>query len=738
MAGISAVWKSSVQKNDAQAGRTPALVQAADWIRSRKRFLSGLLWLAGIVVLLALLEWIEWPFLRLPVESALQHALSREVTISPPFGIRFIGHLRIRAGVFAVAAAPDGPTPAGEQRDLLRASALKLSVPYATLISLLHAGGADRDLARRERLHIGKLEVNRLEAALVRSADGRANWRFGKEDKKDSAPLALPEFGRLAIESGAILVDDALNRIHLEATVKAHEGSTASGVAEGAAGLEVNARGTYHDQNLTFRLRSDGLLRLAETGANAPLAPLRLEARVGASELDFDGSARDLMHLARVDGQFRLAGRSLAAVGAVVGITLPTTAAFSMRGRVLKEGMVWSAAIGELSVGRSRLNGDFRYDPTRRVPKLTGQLGGARLSLPDLGPAVGAENAASRGAHSEKIASRDLAARNSAADAKDPAAPAPAPAAERVLPQRDFDIPSLAAMDADVAVALDQFDWGTAQLETMAPMRARLVLDNRLLTLKDIVARTSGGELLGTLSLNARQQVPLWTADLRWSGVQLETFVKPRDVADRSSGYLSGILGGRARLAGNGRSTAAILGTLDGDVQMWVSNGSISHFLVEVVGLDIAQALGVFVRGDAHLPMRCAVTALAVRQGKASAEVAVIETSDSTLRATGVISFADERLKLEFRAKPKDVSPMTLRAPVFVEGTFSQPQVRIEKTAIGLRVAAAAALAAVTPLAAVLALIDLGESEKRACQEAIGRVQNAAQKPQTTPNPRQP
>lgn len=690
-----------------------------------RRWARVFIGLAAFVAVLGLLEWLEWPFLRRPVEFALQKTLKRDVTVGPDFGIRFIGPLRLRTDLLVIGPAPDGPTIAdqsGRSRDLLRTSELHLAVPYGTLFSLMK----DRDETghTRPRPYIERLEVARLDAALVRTKDGRANWRFGP-DKKDEAPLVLPEFGRLAMADGEIVLDDALTRLDIEAAVHTLEGSTPAQPSDGkAAGLEVSARGHYRGQALSARLRSSGLLPLADSTVNMPPVPLRLEVRIGTAELDFDGSGRDLLHLGALTGTFRLAGPSLAAVGDVAGVTLPTTDIFVMRGKAVKDGAIWAADIDQLSIGTSRLNGSFRYDPTRPVPKLSGRLGGARLSLPDLGPAVGAPPrqrppGALRKAAEQSAKSAPARASRSVKPAK------PAPSGGRVLPQRDFDIPSLAAMDADVTVALDSFDLGTAQLESLKPFQGHLLLENSVLTLKDILARTAEGTVKGIISLDARQQKPLWSANLNLSGVQLERFVKPRNVAERGAdrGYISGLLNARARLQGNGRSTAQVLASLDGEAQLWVRGGEISHFFVEVIGLDVAEALGMLVRGDDALPMHCAIAGLKVQDGKIWPEAAVVETSDSTISVGGVISLADERLGLAFKTHPKDISPFTLRTPLFVEGSFAEPEVELDKASIARRVAGAVALAAVTPLAAILALVDLGEPEMKACEEAFQRIQ---------------
>lgn len=690
---------------------------------SRRWLIRLLAAFAGIVVVLGVLETIEWPFLRQPVESALRRALARDVSIGPDFGVRFIGPLRLRTDLLVVGPAPDGPTVddlRGQNRDLLRASGVRLAVPWTTVFALLRRQDP-ADAATRPPPVIDSLEVARLEAALARDADGRANWRFGPQEER--RPLVLPEFGRLAMTSGEILLDDALMRLRLEAAVRTQEGAVAEPATErAAAGLDIAARGTYRGQALVAHLHSSGLLPLADAGMSSPPVPLRLEVRLGSAQLDFEGSGRDVLHLAALSGKFRLSGPSLASAGDAVGVTLPTTGPFTMHGHAAKDGAVWTADIREFEVGRSQLNGSFRFDPTRRVPKLSGRLGGARLSLLDLGPAVGTTPPAP-GPGAKRATARPASTRV---------------AGPRVLPQREFDIPSLAAMDADVHIALDQFDLGTAQLDKLAPFKAHAVLENQVLTFGDLVARASGGEVRGLLSVDARPEKPLWRADIRWSGVELERFVKPRNPTERTRagakrtgtgelpGYVSGHLGGRARVHGSGRSTAQVLATLSGEAQLWVRNGRISHLLVEASGLDIAQALGMVVRGDEQLPMQCAVAGLNVRDGKVWPEAAVIETSDSTLRIGGVVSLADERLGLVFKALPKDKSPLTLRSPLFIEGTFANPEVRLDTSSIGARLAASAALAAAAPIAALLALFDLGEPEKEVCQEAFQRVSRFA------------
>jgi uncharacterized protein involved in outer membrane biogenesis len=183
------------------------------------------------------------------------------------------------------------------------------------------------------------------------------------------------------------------------------------------------------------------------------------------------------------------------------------------------------------------------------------------------------------------------------------------------------------------------------------------------------------------------------------------------------SAYLTGQLDARIDFTGTGRSTAEILSTLGGQAHVVLRDGTMSHLITEALGLDLAQALGVMIRGDRPLPLRCARFDFATRDGVMHIERGVFDNPDSTIRVAGQIDLRDETLALAARARPKDVSPISLRAPVLIGGTLSQPQVGIEGKRLTGRVLGAVALGVIAgPLAAVIPLLDTGtEPEKNPC-----------------------
>jgi uncharacterized protein involved in outer membrane biogenesis len=707
-----------------------------------------LLGLLGLVVLaVAVCEFIEWPFLRHPLERRLAAALARPVSIGPDFGVRLIGSVRGHTDDLVIGpGAPGTPTLVdddGRPRDFLHASHVRLALSYAALRSQWTGSGA--------ALQVRLLDVDGLELNLKRDAGGHANWQLAAASAPSpaSAPL-LPRFERLDVRNGEVrLVDEPL-QVVADAHVRTHEGSAqanaapasafapASGGAapglaiginapapraatsaaaaastasapfadENAPGLEVVGTGSYRHQPLALQFRSSGLLPLASSDEAAPPVPLWLDLRAGETQIRVDGRGSDVLHFGGLDATYRASGPSLAAVGDALGVTLPTTAAFTTHGTLRKRADAWEAGVAALDIGSSRLRGDFRFDTGAAIPTLSGRLRGARLALVDLGPAFGGDTED----HPKTTKTG------------------------HVLPAREFDIPSLHAMDADVGIDLDDVDLGTSRLEPFEPLRGHLTLQDGVLRLVDILARTSQGQVQGAIGLDSRPAVPKWDADLRWAGIRLEHFVKARDVAARPGKngeplepvYISGGLGGSAKLRGAGRSTAALLASLDGNVQLWVRDGTVSHILIEAAGIDIAQALGVYLKGDDPLPMRCAVSSLLVARGRVMPEVAVLDTHDTTLLAEGELSLADETLGLKMTAHPHDFSPMALRAPVRIDGTFDAPHVHLEGKPIAERAGAAAALAAVNPLASLLALIDFKQAEKDVCTTAVALVAGAA------------
>ena len=663
--------------------------------------------LAALALGFVAAEAAGWPFLAGPIERGLSKALDRRVSFSatpdaaPQVRIRLLGGLRVNASQIEIGAPAWSSAPS-----MLVARNAQLHLGYFDLWRAY----------RGDPLRVRDLQAASLDVQLERLADGRASWQFGAAKPvptTETAVLTLPRFDHVQVDAGKLHLRDVPMVVDAEATFSLVESTDANDerTGIGAPGLQLHAQGTYRKLPLKIDLRAAGLTPAVVSGAQALPLPVSIDARVGRATLTFKGTATDALHFTGLQGDFSMQGPSLAAVGDPVGVTLPTTGPFSAKGRVAKTGAVWNVVLAQAGIGSSRLSGAFTFDSQPRVPLLAGRLNGTRLALADLGPAIGTRVSANA-VPPVVNGSPPVAAPRPPVPARAPAsAPAGAPPG-RMLPDRPFDLPSLRAMNANVLIDIDTVDLGSELLEPLKPLRAHLVLTDAVLVLRDIDARTGQGQLAGTVQFDGRSAtIALWNADVRWNGVRLESWIHQAR-AKNAAPYLSGQLKGEARVAGQGKSTAAILGSLRGGVRMQVSNGAISHLLVEVAGLDIAQGLGVFIKGDDSLPLQCMVADLVADQGVLRPRALVIDTSESTLWLEGSVSLATEALDLNAHVAPKDFSPLALRTPLHLRGTFRAPRVTVDAGRIGARIGAAALLGLLNPIAALIPLMDLGDIEE--------------------------
>jgi len=719
--------------------------------------------LVALIAAVAICEAIGWPFLVGPVQRQLARTLDRRVAFDSAAGesrgvrIGLIGSVRVTADSIAIGA------PAWSQKPhMLLARDARLKLGYFDLWRAWRGGP----------LHVRSLEARELDGSLERLADGRASWQFGKKKDADTGehPSALPTFGVVRVGDGHLLYSDEVLPAGIDARFALSDGSRsspaavagsaaeapssgasaaiaapaaspASGAASsgifvragaaaagasavaadvrlapGERGLRLEATGQYKKLPVFVDLRTAGVLGLLEEGKDAEAQPLSLRAVIGRARVSFDGSTTDPLHFAGLKGRFNLAGPSLSAVGDALGITLPTTPAFTTRGWLVKDAGLWKAVFDSADIGSSHLNGAFTYDTRRKVPLLAGRLGGSRVLLADLGPTIGAATASGGDTATGKVA-----------------------APGRLLPDKKFDLPSLRAMDANVLIDIAMFDPGTDLIEPLRPGRAHLLLADGVLTIADFEGVTAQGKLAGYLQLDGRGDRALWTADLRMLGLNLAQWLRLKRKGDAPP-YVSGKLDALLKVKGSGRSTAEILSSLEGDIRMHIRDGAVSHLAVEVGGLDVAQALGMVVKGDEALPILCNVADLDVEKGIARPKVMVVNTRDSTIWIDGTVSLRDESLDLRAVVSPKDISPLTLRTPIHVKGTFAKPAVSLELGKLAGKAGAAGLLALLNPLAAIIPFIDPGAKQDAAENDAncanlvrtSGVIPSAVRNPKTT------
>jgi len=188
----------------------------------------------------------------------------------------------------------------------------------------------------------------------------------------------------------------------------------------------------------------------------------------------------------------------------------------------------------------------------------------------------------------------------------------------------------------------------------------------------------------------------------------------------------TGLLGGRAVLEGRGNSLAQVLADADGTLGLAMSGGQVSNLVIELAGLDAAEALRLLFQGDRPVALRCAVADVGVRKGVIEARSVVVDTTDTHIKVDGSIDLASEQLDLTLHPLPKDYSLLSLRSPIHVRGTFKDPAIRLDDQ-LALRGGVAAVLGTVAaPAAALAALIESGPGDDADCEHLIAAVERHA------------
>lgn len=673
-------------------GHPPGLPPVAGPSRRRRAGL-GLLVAAAVVAGTVLVSDLAgWFYLSAPIERWMASRLQRPVYFGPAgtSGLRLhliVGgpHLTLDHVALSAPTSPSAPIATLHQ---LTATQVEVTARWRDLLAAW----------RGEGWAVGSIRADTLSMDVRRDAP-----TGGPADGARGDPAPPWRVGRLAVRDGSLRLVDAAQTLEVDVDFGGRLGGNvlAGDDDPDPPGFTARAEGRYGDAPL--RAEASIATPAGGVASSGGAWPARLKAQAGRAALSFDGQwmPQDDGRW-QVEGAYDLRGPSLAAVGAPLGVTLPASPPFTMQGKVAVNDQRWHVQVTQARLGASRLAGVFDHarPAAGARPRLTGRLTGARLALPDLAPSIGLAAAGTR-RHADG----------------------------RVLPDRPFDLPSLRAMDADVQIVLDSFDAGTERLRDVRPLHARLRLEDGVLTLDALDARLAGGRVTGLLQLDGRDAVARWKADLQLRGVQIEQWIaQPR--AGSALPYLSGRLGASLSLTGQGRSTAQLLATADGRASLWMRDGALSHLAIEAMGIDLAQALGVALRGDAALPVTCGAADLTVRDGVVRPRVAVIDTRDSTLVVDGSLSLATERMALVARVAPKDATPLALRSPVHVDGLFADPEVSVEATPLLKRLLPAALLATLHPLAALLPLFDPGDDDARAavdaCRAALSRTEPRA------------
>jgi uncharacterized protein involved in outer membrane biogenesis len=167
-------------------------------------------------------------------------------------------------------------------------------------------------------------------------------------------------------------------------------------------------------------------------------------------------------------------------------------------------------------------------------------------------------------------------------------------------------------------------------------------------------------------------------------------------------------------LSGTGESLAAVLASSTGHLRVVTGEGTAEVAQAEratatlVLG-TIARTLG---KEDIDaVKMNCFAADIEFEEGMGDVQVLVLDTENTTILGSGTIDLAKEQWDLKFKPKPHTTTLSARAVPVMLEGSFSEPEIKVGKGGL-IRKLSAIVGAVVFPPAAVAALLELGAGDE--------------------------
>ena len=283
----------------------------------------------------------------------------------------------------------------------------------------------------------------------------------------------------------------------------------------------------------------------------------------------------------------------------------------------------------------------------------------------------------------------------------------------RVLPDLPFNTERWNSLDAEVKLSAKTIR--RAKELPLENLVTQLSLRESVLKLDPLKFGLAGGQLTAAITLDGRKNPIQASAKIQARKILLAKLFPTIALNKTSIGQING----EFDLTGSGNSVGRMLAGANGKVALVVAGGEISRLMMEKVGLHIWEMLELSLTGDQQIKLRCAVADFDVKKGVMRADALVFDTTVTTIIGTGSIDLGQEKLDLTLNQRTKNTSPLALRSPITVRGSFAKPEVEVDKARLAARALGAIALGVINPFLALIPLIDAGPGKDSDCGQLV-------------------
>ncbi len=547
------------------------------------------------------------------------------------------------------------------------------------------------------RIAVPVLRFDGPQVELLRTDATHNNWTFEHQDKPSRWKL---ELDRVVLAKGVVHVVDALTHADVTADIDTLDNDPAYGIG-------WTMHGTYNGAPVTGGGKAGAVLSLQQQSTPYPI---KADMRSGANRIALEGTITRPAKLAAVDVKLKLAAASMARLYNFTGLLLPETPAFTTEGRLIGSidgtSSHWTYDHFKGKVGSSDIGGRLEYQTARPRGKLSGNVVSHQLLFSDLGPLIGADSNASKAARGVK----------------------PMQPAGKVLPVEQFHTERWKSIDADVHFAAERIV-RDKQLP-ISKLSTHLTMNDGVLALAPLAFGMAGGTMNSTIRLDGsgRSGKDAIKATAKVTARHIE--IKQLFPSIQKMQATVGEINGDASLSAVGNSVASLLAGSNGELKTLVDRGEVSKLLLEEMGLNVGNIILTKLFGDKQVKLNCMATDFGVTNGLMHTRTFVADTDDAVITVDGNVNLATEQLDLTLHPQTKSLRLFSLRAPLYLRGSFDHPVVSVDKGVMLLKAGGAAALALAAPAAALLPLVNAGPGKDSPCAQLLAQ---AREKPVAPP-----
>jgi uncharacterized protein involved in outer membrane biogenesis len=530
------------------------------------------------------------------------------------------------------------------------------------------------------------------------NADHTANsWTFS--DTKGGKPLELPTIDRATLAGTTLRYRDTRMKLLVDLAFDTIKSSDAK------LGDRVGFTGQGVARSTPFTL-TGALLSPNQTVARGE-NKLTLTMHAAHNVIDVAGTLPSLAEVEDVPLSVAARGRNLQELLHIIGVTVPQTRAYALKGQLVKDGETYAFTGMHGRFGDSDLAGKFTIENKEPRLHIDATLNSRQLDIVDLAPFIGY--------NPDVVATQGVKA----------AAAATGAAPSRILPDASLDIDALHAFDADLRYTIGVVK---SKHVPVSNIDLTLALKDSVLRLTPLTFSMARGNVASDIILDTRHRPTRASYDIRLAETPMGRLLAGFGVVEAGT---SGTIKGRLQLVGVGDSLHGSLATANGRIALVMPAGTFWTRNVQLAELDVGTFLQKMLQDKLKEPVHinCGVIGFTVRHGVASADPILIDTTKNVIAGKGAFNFGTESLDLAIRADGKRFSLFSGQSPIAVNGTFAKPQIRVISPELLSRVGVAAGLALVaTPPAALLAFVDIGDAKAAACGPVLAAKPAAAQR----------